>query len=226
MTTRKTILFLIALVLLVVVIALQFAGPKPNSAVAMTQALVAKYDIPPFTRIRADDLQMLSVPQQGVGLVYTQTTALDGLLTTTEIRAGNAIQSADVIRMPESRMLGADTLVYSFYVSTARVIGGQLRPGHYIDVLVTRTDSRDEGGASYWLARGLWVVGVTQSIGPRRDSGDSGGVQRRSSDASRRRDLWRGGGVRRTRRARELGDGSYPPRDRPDDRRLPGGAAL
>jgi hypothetical protein len=50
-------------------------------------------------------------------------------------------------------------------VPTARVIGGQLRPGHFIDVLATRADTREEGGASLWLARGMWVVGVQQSSG-------------------------------------------------------------
>lgn len=164
MTTRKTVLFLIALVLLIVVIALQFAGPKQASATPMTEALAAKYDIPPFTVIRAGDLQLRSVPLEGAGLVYTQTTALEGMLTTKEVRAGNAVHSDDVIQAQE-RSLGSEALIYSFYVSTARVIGGQLRPGHYIDVLVTRPDTRDEAGSSMWLARGLWVVSARQGGG-------------------------------------------------------------
>jgi Flp pilus assembly protein CpaB len=166
MTARKTILFLIALVLLIVVIALQFAGPRGASEGPTVAALVPKYDIPPFTLIEDDSLQTISVPAATVGtVIYTDTTDLVGLLTTAQLRAGNVVKPEDVIKLPEGFVLDADTLIYSVYVPTARVVGGQLRAGHRVDLLATRPDTRDEAGLSRWLARGLWVVSVKQTDG-------------------------------------------------------------
>lgn len=56
-------------------------------------------------------------------------------------------------------------LIFSFYVPTARILGGQLRPGHHIDLLVTRPETSSQPPQSLWLARNLWVVGVYQASG-------------------------------------------------------------
>ena len=56
-------------------------------------------------------------------------------------------------------------LIFSFYVPTSRIVGGQLRPGHHIDVLATRGESRDVSAESLWLAENVWVVGVYQASG-------------------------------------------------------------
>jgi Flp pilus assembly protein CpaB len=166
MPNRKVLLFAIAGVLLLIVIFLQMRPASDGATPTMTvvPAVVAKYDIPPYTILNIDHLRSDKLPASQAASAYGGIRDLVGLMTTTELRAGNVIRHSDVLA-PDASMGSGDMLVYSFYVQTARVLGGQLRPGHHIDLLVTRPESRDEPAQSLWLARNVWVVGVQQASG-------------------------------------------------------------
>lgn len=167
MSSRRTILFAIAGVLAVVVLITNFlpgGGAKPTPGPTLVPVVVAKHDIPPYTVLRIEDVRTAQVPSGKVEDVFGGLREVAGLMTTTEIRAGNAVERSNVL-MPDSSWLKGDMLIFSFYVSTARVLGGQLRPGHHIDLLVTRAGTEELPAESLWLARNLWVVGVHQSSG-------------------------------------------------------------
>jgi len=169
MSSRRTILFVIAGILVVVVLATNFlpgGGAKPTPTPTTVPVVVAKHDIPPYTLLRVEDVRTAQIPANKVVVeeVFSGLREVAGLMTTTEIRAGNAIERSNVL-VPDPSWLKGDMRIFSFYVSTARVLGGQLRPGHRIDLLVTRGKTDKRPAESRWLAYNLWVVGVHQASG-------------------------------------------------------------
>lgn len=166
MTTRKTVLFSVAFLLLILVIYMQFwPSQKPaEAAVELQDVVIAKDDIPPFTLLSADHLTSKKRPATEIVGSYGTVDEAVGQLTTTEIRQDNIVYRKDVIA-PDPAWGQEDTLIFSFYVPTDRIVGGQLRPGHHIDLLATRPETRDQTAESLWLARDLWVVGVYQASG-------------------------------------------------------------
>ena len=170
MGNRRTILFIIAGVLLVVVLITQFlpstGGTKATPTPTTVPVVVAKRDIPPYTILRVEDVRTSQIPANKVIAedVFSGLREVAGMMTTTEIRSGNAVEKSKVLE-PDPSWLTGDMRIFSFYVSTARVLGGQLRPGHHIDLLVTRGETQDQSAQSLWLAYNVWVVGVQQSTG-------------------------------------------------------------
>ena len=169
MSNRRTILFIIAGVLLVVVLISNFlpgGGAKPTPTPTTVPVVVAKHDIPPYTLLRVEDVRTAQVPANKVAVegVFSGLREVAGLMTTTEVRAGNAVERSNVL-VPDPSWLKGDMRIFSFYVSTARVLGGQLRSGHRIDLLVTRGKTEKRPAESLWLAYNLWVVGVQQASG-------------------------------------------------------------
>ena len=168
MSSRRVVLFAIAFLLLIVVIWLQFSGAGTRSQEQPTPeaipVVVAKQDIPPYTVLSQDHLRTLLVPPADALDSYGQMTEPVGLMTTMEVRQGTPLRRSEVLR-PDVSWNPSEMLIFSFYVSTPRILGGQLRPGHYIDLLVTRAETREQPSESLWLARSLWVVGVYQASG-------------------------------------------------------------
>ena len=166
MTRRKVVLFAIASLLLIWVIWLQISKPKQPSLVKdiTIPVVVAKHDIPPYTILSLEDVRTAQLPPSLAANSFGGLSELVGLMTTTEVRAGNVIDRSRVL-MPDSTWREGEMLIFSFYVPTARILGGQLRPGHHIDLLVTRAETTDQPPQSLWLARNLWVVGVYQASG-------------------------------------------------------------
>ena len=164
--SRKVILFAIAFLLLIVVIWMQISKPRgPQIAEAETMSVVvASHDIPPYTVLRQEDVRAMQLsPDQGIDS-FGGIREPVGLMTTTEFRSGSPIRRSEVLT-PDAAWVQGDMLIFSFYVATDRIVGGQLRPGHHLDLLVTRPETRDQPAESLWLARNLWVVGVYQSSG-------------------------------------------------------------
>ncbi|MCD6518485.1 MAG: hypothetical protein J7M05_00975 [Anaerolineae bacterium] len=166
MSLRKIILFAVAFILLIIVIWMQIQKPSKVTLQAerVIKVVVAKHDIPPFTVLSDQDVRMEALPASLAANSFGAIQEATGKLTTVEIRAGNVIHRSDVLPLDPSWKEG-EMLVFSFYVPTAHVAGGQLRPGHHIDLLVTRGETRDEPAQTLWLARNLWVVGVYQASG-------------------------------------------------------------
>ena len=166
MTTRKTLLVLVALALLILVIYQQlFAEAEPPRAAANISVVVASRDIPPYTLLTSDYLTKVMLPADEALDSYGSVEEVISKLrmTSVEMRSGNVINRSNVLEVGEN--WSDDTLIGSFRVDTANIIGGQLRPGHHIDLLVTRPETRDQEAVSMWLARDLWVVGVYQAGG-------------------------------------------------------------
>lgn len=164
--SRKVLLFAVAGVLLIIVVFLQLKpGQGPAAATpTVVPVVVAKNDIPPYSILKAEDVRSVALPGGQAANTFGGLREVVGLMTTAEIRSGNIIQRSDVL-VPDANFGSGDMLVFSFYVQTSRVLGGQLRPGHHVDLLVTRPENRDEPAQSLWLARNLWVVGVQQASG-------------------------------------------------------------
>ena len=187
MTTRKIILFAIAIVLLIfLIVSGGLTGGEQGCGIAkvtptpvpMEKVVAAKRDIPPYTILSREDVTTVRVPpSEAMGTFFAETDVV-GLMTTTELRA----------MVPDPAWVEGNMLIFSFYVPTARIVGGQLRPGHHIDLLATRPEQRDRPAESKWVARNLWVVGVYQASGEdvvRRPlptpSSEAAGEQRQSS---------------------------------------------
>jgi len=163
---RKVILFAIAFVLLVIVVIQMVNKPKIDDAAdrEMIAVVVAAHDIPPYTILTSDDLRTAQLDPSLAPDSFGELPAPVGLMTTTEVRSGAPVRRSEAL-VPDANWAQGDILIFSFYVPTSRIVGGQLRPGHHIDVLATRGETRDVSAESLWLAHDVWVVGVYQSSG-------------------------------------------------------------
>ena len=173
MPSRKVILLVIAGALLVFVMIPKkprITAPPPPPAFGV----VANRDIPPYTMLTENDVRRTQIPRDQAVDTFDQVdsraseggefTSPVGLMTTSEVRAGNVLRRSELL-VPDPTWVEGQMLVYSFYVTTDRIVGGQLRPGHHVDLLVTRPETRNTLAESLWLARNLWVVGVYQASG-------------------------------------------------------------
>ena len=165
MSTRRVILFAIAFILLIIVIVNPF--PKRTATVDTVvpiPVMVAAHDLPPFTILTEDDVRSDRLPPSVAADSFGEAQSMVGMMTTGEVRLGSIVHRSEVLS-PDPNWVDGDMLVFSFYVSTSRIVGGQLRPGHHIDLLVTRAETNDQLPESLWLAQNLWVVGVYQASG-------------------------------------------------------------
>jgi Flp pilus assembly protein CpaB len=164
MTTRKIILLAIASVLLVYVAFFIKPPPKPEEEIPYVPVMVANRDIPPYTLLTANDVTTRLVPPEQATDSLDSAGSVQDLMTTQEVRYGNIVRRSTLLK-PDAAWVDEETLIFSFYVSTSRIVGGQLRPGHYVDLLVTRPEQRDRPAETLWIAHDLWVVGVYQASG-------------------------------------------------------------
>jgi hypothetical protein len=164
MTTRKIILLAIAGVLLIYVAFIMKPPQRPVEEVKPIAVLVANRDIPPYTLLTASDVTTRLVPPEQAADSFDSAGSVQGLMTTQEVRYGNIVRRSTLLK-PDPAWADGETLIFSFYVSTSRIVGGQLRPGHYVDLLVTRPEQRDRPAEALWIAHDLWVVGVYQASG-------------------------------------------------------------
>ncbi|MBC7235985.1 MAG: hypothetical protein H5T69_09095 [Chloroflexi bacterium] len=164
MTTRRIILLAIAGVLLIYVLFLLPRNAPPPKEVEKIAVLAASRDIPPYTLLTESDVHRRLVPPAEAADSFGDPSEIQGMMTTQEIRYGNIVRRSGVLKRDPSWVEG-ETLIFSFYVSTSRIVGGQLRPGHHVDLLVTRPEQRDRPSEALWLANNLWVVGVYQASG-------------------------------------------------------------
>jgi Flp pilus assembly protein CpaB len=177
MTTRKIILLAIAGILLVYVAFFMRTPQAPAEEVKPITVLVASRDIPPYTLLTANDVTSRLVPPEQAADSFGAAGEVQGLITTQEVRYGNIVRRSTLLK-PDSAWADGETLIFSFYVATSRIVGGQLRPGHYVDLLVTRPEQQDRPAEALWIAHDLWVVGVYQASGsdvsrPRASFGES-----------------------------------------------------
>ncbi|MFH1084462.1 MAG: SdrD B-like domain-containing protein [Chloroflexota bacterium] len=164
MSSRKTILFVIAAILLIVVILMQLGKPRTVQQVENEISVVmASRDIPPYTILSREYLTTGRVKAAEALNSFDRIEEVVGTITTEEVRSRSIVSRSSIL--PVDQTWSDDTLIFSFYVPTPRIIGGQLRPGHHIDLLVTRPENRDQVAESLWLGRNLWVVGVYQASG-------------------------------------------------------------
>jgi hypothetical protein len=129
----------------------------------MLTVVVAGRDIPPYTILSGSDLNTVRVPDTEAVNSYGREGDLLGKMLTDEARGGNVIRRDSVVDLPTN--WSDDMLIASFHVPTARIIGGQLRRGHYIDLMVTRPETQEQFPEARWLAGGLWVADVRQASG-------------------------------------------------------------
>lgn len=168
MSRRLLLLLAIAGLLAVLVLYLQIRKPASSGAARPTTesvpVVVAKRDIPPFTLLSPEDGETKSLPASQAIDAFGGLEDLAGRITTTEIRRGNVIrQSSTLLR--DKNWVDGEMLVFSLDPPTSRVVGGQVRPGHYVDIQVTKAGSTAGSSEALWLARNLWVVGVQQRSG-------------------------------------------------------------
>lgn len=167
MSRRNLILLAIA----IVVVALVIPWGKKTATTqteALVKVVVAKHDIAPYTVIESGDLAEQQVPASLVTSdAYDSWNELRDvrMISSTELRKGSILRRSEVLTIDDSSgWVTGETLITSFYVPTERIVGGQLRPGHHIDLLVTRSGQTDTAEA-LWLAYDLWVVGTLQVSG-------------------------------------------------------------
>jgi len=166
MSSRRIVLFAIAFILLIVVIINPFPKRQTglDSEITPIPVMVAARDIPPFTILTEADVRSERLsPDQALNS-FGGKLGLVGMMTTTELRSGNVVRRSGVL-VPDPQWVEGEMLIFSFYVPTARIVGGQLRPGHHVDLLVTRAETRDQLPETLWLSENLWVVGVYQASG-------------------------------------------------------------
>ncbi len=167
MPTRRLVLMLIIGILLAVVLGSFLVKPTEPKMVEQgtRQVVVAKRIIPPYSVLKAStDLMTRTVPLSEAGYAFSTPAELDGWFVNKELPTNSIIRTSDVLPLDPNWVAG-DMLVFSFYVATDRVVGGQVRPGHHVDLLVTHPETNVEFARGLWLARNLWVVDVRQVSG-------------------------------------------------------------
>ncbi len=168
MSRRLLLLLAIAGLLAVLVLYLQIRKPASSEAARpaaeSVPVVVAKRDIPPFTLLSPEDGETKSLPAGQAIDAFGGLEDLVGRITTTEIRRGNVIRQSNTL-LRDKNWVDGEMLVFSLDVPTSRVVGGQLRPGHYVDIQVTKAGTTAGASEALWLARNLWVVGVQQRSG-------------------------------------------------------------
>ena len=168
MSTRNWILLAVAIVIVVVAFTVRQPERTAEEKTEMVKVVVAKHDIAPYTVIYPHDLQEQTIPKAYVSSdTYRNWVDLRNsrLISAVELRRGTPLKQSEILTLgDEANWVEGEMLISSFYVPTDRVVGGQLRPGHHVDILATQP-GRAESSEAFWLARNLWVVGVHQSSG-------------------------------------------------------------
>lgn len=145
--------------------AVQQAAARPQ----MATVVVAKYNLPKYARLRAEDLELLPVAPHSVpqGALQLQSRALARLVKNT-ILAGQPLLEKDLFAVGEVPML-ADQLPPGFQAVTLAVdansaLNGMIQPESVVDIALTVTNDRPEVGglATLTLVRAVKVLATSE----------------------------------------------------------------
>jgi hypothetical protein len=170
MRNRKVLLLL----LVVILIAFKFLPTQKGPAVQATVAVLsARENIEPYTFISASQVSTTTVPSSVAGSYYSASDRLDGYMATTLIKKGSGLTRANAQLPEEFRFWGDMGLeVGSFKAAFSEMVGGQVRPGHRINVYAYRkTDEDENNGDLVLVASNILVVGVRTETGEEATAG-------------------------------------------------------
>ncbi len=126
--------------------------------------VVASRDLPPGTKIKAGDLTTVRLPLAGTvaAAAFSEPGKIVGATSLGPIRAGELVQGGAVV----FKASGAAQPEMSFALPAARAVGGDLRSGETVDVLVTKKNSEvDIATVAVTDARVIKVQGGNNGLG-------------------------------------------------------------
>lgn len=95
--------------------------------------VVARANVPAGTRLTAEHLEVVSMDLPSSVRAYRDASALVGATVVSPVEKGDLIQQSSVV----FKKSGARDVEVSFKLSSDSAVGGTLRPGETVDVLVT-----------------------------------------------------------------------------------------
>ncbi|MBI2912684.1 MAG: Flp pilus assembly protein CpaB [Chloroflexi bacterium] len=201
-------LLLLALVLgvvsavLVGVFLSQAGGNGGGTVSGVTKpAVVASRDIPANTRITADMVTVKNLPEDAVlANVLTDSTQAVGKVTQVPLAAGEQVLPAKVTATavalaqfgdnpPLSFLVPEGKRAFAIRLSDVASVGGLLRPGDYVDIILTRSaPGVEEGftfltpGAGCYVVQDVEVLAVGTQVKKTTTGAGSSGVAAASTD--------------------------------------------
>jgi hypothetical protein len=164
MRNRKVLLLLLAGILVLYIILPRQQTPAAARSVVV---LAAKESIQPYTFIGASQVTTTTVAASLAGDYYPETQLLSGYMATTLVRPGQPLSREDA-RPPEDFRYWADMglEIGSFRGMFSELVGGEVKPGHRINVYGYRKgDGVDDYGDLMLVASNILVVGVRTETG-------------------------------------------------------------
>jgi len=172
MRNRKVLLLLLVVILVAFKLLPTQKGPAAPSAVVV---LAARENIEPYTFISSSQVSTTTVPSAMAGGYYTSADKLDGYMATTLIKKGTGLTRANALLPEDFRFWGDMGLeIGSFKAVFSELVGGQVRPGHRINVYAYRKSDEDEdNGDLVLVASNILVVGVRTETGEQATAGQA-----------------------------------------------------
>jgi len=172
MRNRKGLLLLLVVVLIAFKLLPTQKGPAVQGAVVV---LAAKENIEPYTLITSNQVSTTTVPSSLAGGYYSASDKMDGFMATTLIKKGSGLTRANAQLPEDFRFWGDMGLeIGSFRAVFSELVGGQVRPGHRINVYAYRKGDEDEdNGDLVLVASNILVVGVRTETGEEATAGEA-----------------------------------------------------
>jgi len=164
MRNRKVLLALLVVILVLYIILPRQQAP---AAARWVVVLAAKEDIQPYTFIAASQVTTTTVAAVQAGDFYPETQPLSGYMATTLVKPGQPLSREDA-RRPEDFRFWADMglEIGSFRGVFSELVGGEIKPGHRINVYAYRKgDGVEDNGDLLLVATNILVVGVRTETG-------------------------------------------------------------
>jgi len=171
MTDRRTLLLLLAAVLLiaVVLVNLDLCGQQIVEEPGVTRVVVALENMEPYSIISPGQVQLGSeeISEAEARKYYQKPENLLGKMTTRFIKAGAKITLADADLIENVRYVeDMDLEIVSFPAVFNEMVAGQVRPGHKVNIYgYQRRTGEDRLGDLVLVASRVWVVDVRTAGG-------------------------------------------------------------
>ena len=199
--SRKALLVIAAISIIIAIGAGLYAQHSFERLVTVAEFPVAARDIPPYTLITSDMIEVKELPRSlAKENIYVRPADLQGKLTTLRIPAGAIIYHPFAVPPAQFRYVDdPQQTIISFPVEPEKAVGGQVKIGHRIDIWRIANSAggqaespayaiRVHGAETERLATGVLVVDVRSDKGERAGVTASGGPNTRVENADTRQE--------------------------------------
>lgn len=136
-----------------------------------TTAYRVKADIDPYTALRPDQFERVSIPRRWLSRsAVTDLDTLAGKIAVTELRSGSLLQSDMIVDKPR---LESGQQEIAIMIDAATGVAGKIRPGNLVNIFATFSARNDSGtDQSRLIVANARVIDVGELTALERRSGD------------------------------------------------------